>query len=151
MAALLGVCWSAAAQGREKLPAGDHRDDLPWRCEQADPADHGRRGHSERGHGISQQGTGWDDRGQHRVEVVGRDSALDAQPLSARPDPPDPAAHRVGRHAQVGADCAMALAKGAGQQGLPDDVDHVAATRGCSRGEQDVGDPAADAADPSRP
>ena len=31
MAALLGVRWSAAAQGREKLPAGDHRDDLPRR------------------------------------------------------------------------------------------------------------------------
>jgi len=151
MAAPLGVCRSAAAQGREKLPTGDHRDDLPRRCEQADPADHGGRGRSERGHGISQRGAGWDDRGQHRVVVVGCDGALDAQPLGARSDPSDPAAHRVGGHAQVGADRAVALAKGAGQQCLPDDVDHVAAMRGCSRGEQDVGDPATGAADPSRP
>ena len=50
-----------------------------------------------------------------------------------------------------GADCAMALAKGSGQQGLPDDVDHVAAMRGCSRGEQDVSDPASGATDPSWP
>jgi hypothetical protein len=38
-----GVCWSAAAHRREKLPSGDHRDDLPWRRDRAESADGGRR------------------------------------------------------------------------------------------------------------
>lgn len=57
-----------------------------------------------RGYGISQRRVGWDDRGLHRVEGVCRDGALDAQPFGARAHPPDPTAHRVGGHAQVGAD-----------------------------------------------
>ena len=68
----LGVCRSAAEQGSEKRPAGDHRDDQPRRCEQADLADHGGRGRSERGHGISRRGAGWDDGGQYRVVVARR-------------------------------------------------------------------------------
>ena len=130
MAALLGVCWSAAVQGREKLPAGDHRDDLPRRCEQAAPADHGRRGHSERGQGISQRGAGRDDRGQHPVELwatmVPWTGSHSARALTRRIQPRTVSAAR-----QVGADRSMALAKGAGQQGPPDDVDHVAAMGGC--------------------
>jgi transposase len=43
------VCWSAAAYRREKLPSGDHRDDLPWRRGRAEPADGGGRGGCERG------------------------------------------------------------------------------------------------------
>ena len=39
----------AAAHRREKLPAGDHRDDLPWRRGRAEPADRGRRGGCESG------------------------------------------------------------------------------------------------------
>jgi len=62
-----------------------------------------------------------------------------------------PVRFAMDRAGLVGADGAVALAKGAGQQCLPDDVDHVAAMRGCSCGEQDVGDPATGAADPSRP
>ena len=49
----------------------------------------------ESGHGITQRGAGRDDHRQHRVQPVGRDGALDAQPLGARPYPPDPVAHRV--------------------------------------------------------
>jgi len=128
------VRWSAAAQRREKLPAGDHRDDLPWRCDRAESADHGPRGRCESGHGISQRRAGRDDRRQHRVQAVGRDGALDPQPLGARSYPPDPVAHRVGGYAQVGADCAVALATGAGQQRLSDDVDGVGAMRGCQCG-----------------
>jgi len=85
---------------------------------------------SEHGHGISQSGAGRNDRRQHRVQPVGRYGALDAEPLGARAYPPDPVAYRVGGYAQVGADCAMAAAKGAGQQRLSDDVDRIGAVRG---------------------
>jgi len=114
-----GVRWSVAAQRREKLPAGDHRDDLPRRCDRAEPAYQGRRGHSEHGHGIGQRGAGRDDRRQHRVELVGRDGALDAQPLGARPHPSDPAAHRVRGYVQVGANCAMAWPKALASKAWP--------------------------------
>src|SRR5674476_609336 len=41
--------------------------------------------------------------------------------------------------------------KALASKGMADDVDHVAATRGCQRGQQHVGHPATGAADPSRP
>jgi hypothetical protein len=83
-------------------------------------------------------------------KVWGCDGALDAQPLGARSYPPDPVAHRVRGYAEVGADAAMALAKGAGQQRSSVDVDRVGTMRGRQHGQQHVSHPAAGAADPSR-
>jgi hypothetical protein len=101
------------------VTAGEHGDDVPGRRDRAEQAQDGRRGQAERGQCVSQRRAGRDGRRQHRVALVRADGALHAQPLGAAGRPADPAAHRVGRYGQLGADRPMALAAGAGQQRLP--------------------------------
>jgi hypothetical protein len=74
-----------------------------------------------------------------------------AQPLGPAVGPADPAAHRVGRYGQLGADRPVPLAAGAGQQRLADHVDRVGmARRGLGR-QQHVRDGARRTPRPARP
>ena len=134
-------------RGKEP-PAGDHRQDLPRRGLEAQPASVGADRHTQRLQCVTEQGPGREDRGQHRVALVGPHGRRLPQPLGSTGDPAQPGSHGVRGHVQVGRDRPVSGARMVGQQSRHDDLDGVGTSRRHLGREQHMGGRATAAACP---